>query len=299
MTDATVIFINGNKQLSESASSGQGTPDNPYVIDGVEIRHTTSMDNTKLPSVGIYIMNTDKHAVIKNCKFIGLPKQFVGSKFDYVSVYISNSKNITITDNVFYGFHTQISAVDVDNVIIANNLFVDGYVCVECALAYKQQYNHNIHVVNNIVYNNFSGISLGKIIHANVSHNVLLRPVEIDSHVSYTYAISITTCQHVMVANNTILGKFDHDLAFDTCQNLIVFRNSLGPNVGEEASMLLNNCYMTSVLHNLFAVCKGIVDIEAVVNLDFLLNFGAYNGEGLKLPTSLLGFSKFCDNVFV
>jgi len=294
MTDTTIIFIDGNKQLAEFASYGQGTSDNPYVIDGIEILHTTAMDNTKLPTVSLYIMNTDKYTVIKNCKFIGLPKHFAPTH--YIALHILNCNNLMIIDNVFYGFRVQISTTDIDNVIIANNVFVNAETSVECAFTKNRLHNRHIHVVYNAIYNTTHGILIGKTKYVNVSHNLLTGP---DVYVSdNSNAISMMACQNIIVANNIVLCKFATDLLFGNCQNLIIFNNILGPNV-EKATALLNYCYMTSVLNNLFVGCKGIVDMDGVVNLDFLLNFGAHNVEGLKLPDFLLGFSKFCDNVFV
>jgi len=295
MTDTPIIFIDGNKQLAEFASSGQGTPDNPYVIDGIEILHTTAMDNTKLPAVSLYITNTDKYTVIKNCKFIGLPKNFAPTH--YVALHILNCNNVTITNNVFYGFRVQIATTDIDNVIIANNVFVNGKISVECAFTKNRLHNTHIHVVYNVVYNNTQGIFIGRTKYVNVSHNLLIG-TDIHMSTDNPNAIAMMACQNIVVTNNIALCKFATDLLVGDCRNLIIFNNILGPNV-EKESVVLNNCYMTSVLNNLFAVCKGIVDIEYVVNLDFWLNFGAYNVEGLKLPTYLLGFSKFCDNVFV
>lgn len=101
------IKISGNVELTESAlvSSGQGTPEDPYVIEGY---HFTAWQ------YGLWIHDVSLHLLIRNNAFVGVTESSAAA------IMVTSSQNLMITEN-FISTHKAISLEDSSNIQIHSN----------------------------------------------------------------------------------------------------------------------------------------------------------------------------------
>jgi len=107
------IYISGNDDFTaeNGVTGGNGTADDPYVIEGWEI------DASKNVQGGIRIEDTDCYFVIRNCKiYNGEKKGFEGISF--ISVANGKIEKCNLVDN-WYG----INAYQSGNIVIENTTF--------------------------------------------------------------------------------------------------------------------------------------------------------------------------------
>ena len=144
-----IITINNNYQLNQTASSGNGTLSNPYIIDSLTIDGQGYL-------YSILINNTDKYFTLKGCTVYNssygisinnvtnalITGNFISENLK-AGIKVENSHNISILGNHIYKNRTYGAfIVNTNNTIIDNNLLWDnGYAGV---------------YVNNSVYNNIT-----------------------------------------------------------------------------------------------------------------------------------------------
>ena len=137
----TVIYINDNGDFTSYASSGNGNPSTPWIIENYVI----GADN----SIAIYITGTTDHFVIRNSKVEG---RTAGQPAIYMS-YVSNAN---ISGNTFLNNGVGLNFLSVSNSFIQHNVInyhtgsgIDAYNC------------NNLTIYNNsILYNAGNGIDL-------------------------------------------------------------------------------------------------------------------------------------------
>lgn len=144
------IRINNNSDLAEVASSGSGTPADPFVISGLKIS-TNESD-------GIHISNTKEHLVIKNCIIQG------DSNKSNDGIVFRNVTNGIVKHNLISSNHNGIhlsggsgGEVDTSNCTFSNNTIVYNEYC-------GIVFDHLIapHHSNNMIwFNNISGNRYG------------------------------------------------------------------------------------------------------------------------------------------
>jgi parallel beta-helix repeat protein len=166
-------------ELENDWCSGNGTMNNPYVIDNIMIRRESNGDD-----YGIYIHNSLAFFIIKNCDvghdshtglFLwnvsnGIISYNQGDGVDK-PIALANCSNVNISSNIFkmsYNF-----AIDIDNckkITIYNNTFTDGtwhgislYQCTNCFITenHIEVEQHGCVILSDSHYN---------IIHKNVIH---------------------------------------------------------------------------------------------------------------------------------
>ena len=83
------LEINGNTELADAASSGDGSSGNPYIIQNKVINASGLAKN------GIYIQNTNAHFILRNCNV-------TGTDVDYVGIRLDNVTNARLENNNIY-----------------------------------------------------------------------------------------------------------------------------------------------------------------------------------------------------
>ena len=101
----TPIAIYGNAALNATASAGNGTAGDPYIIENYVINASSAH--------GINISNTDPYFILRNCTVTGVPG------YMYYGIYLDNVLNAQILNNTLqttfegiYLFSTQNSVLD-------------------------------------------------------------------------------------------------------------------------------------------------------------------------------------------
>ncbi|MEW6070565.1 MAG: right-handed parallel beta-helix repeat-containing protein, partial [Candidatus Thermoplasmatota archaeon] len=87
LTPHAPIYISGNSGFTAANGvvAGNGTKENPYIIEGWEINASSTN--------GIEIRNTDAHFIIRKC-------YIYGGKSNYEGIYFKNVRNGIITNTV-------------------------------------------------------------------------------------------------------------------------------------------------------------------------------------------------------
>ncbi len=106
-------------QVSKEGWKGEGTLNNPYVIENYSI--TKSSDS--IYPLGIAIFNTTSYIVIQNCIV-----NFQGKLSDRVGIYIGDSNNIIIRSNILELNRFGIELENTGNVNATNNQLISNNV---------------------------------------------------------------------------------------------------------------------------------------------------------------------------
>ena len=136
----TKIIISGNSELAASASSGNGSAINPYIIENKVIDGGGS-------GSCIYIENTDNYFIIRNCLTFNS-----GSNFYNSGICLRNVKNGELFNNTAWDCHEGICVYfnSADNIIINNTVYNN------CYGIYISGYDNQIN--NNTAFDNYIGI---------------------------------------------------------------------------------------------------------------------------------------------
>ncbi len=150
------IAINGNAELAAIASEGNGTADDPYILEDYVI--ATRITDTDR----ISISHTDAYFILRNSSVINANSPYGIKLFNVSNGWLANN---TIHDGVGIGIYT----VAAYNCKITNNLAYhnddDGfylYMSINCTLT------------RNHVYDNHYGIVLERSINCNLTNNQVL-----------------------------------------------------------------------------------------------------------------------------
>lgn len=136
------IYINGNNQLNNTATSGNGTINNPYIIDNQVINSS----GEGIPS--IMILNTDAYFEIRNFTILETDMSALTIIFlhnvsygtikdsiiedpsrDLIGIYLNDSQNNIIENNTIYDVATGINLAQdsQDNQILNNTVAYSHY----------------------------------------------------------------------------------------------------------------------------------------------------------------------------
>ncbi len=228
------LWIEGNVALAAKSSSGNGTEEDPYIIedliidDGITIHPEWDQSRSVY---GIYIENTDKFFVIRNCS-IYLP--YHPPEYDwfcwcyrefqyYCGISLNHVKNGYLNNNtVSFGiqwFKYSLSLGCSTNITISDNIFTDDDYSISL---YNS--NHN-KIINNTVKNNFCGLNL-----LNSSDNMLTNNLIINNF--YGLRLEDFSTSN-FVSNNSFLFNNFGIYEAESCEGNI-FQN----NIIQDASPL-------------------------------------------------------------
>jgi len=205
------IVIDSDSDFVSLKLAGEGSKENPYIIENYEITTT---------GIGIEISSTTKHFIIKNCKF----------DTDLTSIYINYvaANTVTIKNNLLTGSEDEgIYIGDTNGVLIENNTIYD--------------YDDGIHLVNShytvIKDNNltsgpksiFSSSDDGLLIYSSQYLRLINNTIS-----KFQVGMRVSQCNFFFIANNT-------------CQNcttgsgMIIFQSNYGSIINNTIAYSLNN----------------------------------------------------------
>jgi parallel beta-helix repeat protein len=140
--DFTKILVSSNSDFKIYNIPGNGTTDDPYIIDDIELKYNISH---------IAISNTSVHIVIKNCTF--------SSPWEAIRIDKVKGGSLKIIGNVFDGNYLGISLSTKIKVIIAKNQFINNTIAgVACYYPTNMQlienrfYNSGLHIMTISLY---------------------------------------------------------------------------------------------------------------------------------------------------
>jgi parallel beta-helix repeat protein len=279
------IFIDENSDFVNLGFPGEGTPINPYIIEGYNF--------TSLTTHLINIQDVDVYFIIQVNLFNGLDSGYNAINLQNVTnCVITNNKitrsengvelddcnqnwilNNTISNNSNYGIylHSDSNSNIIDwNTICENHEAIMMFECHNNTLSYNNMSNnsirgirfmssHNITVSTNIIsYNNFGGIVIGNSRNASIKNNIIYNHTE---NGILLQASNIST-----ILNNTLY------------------------NIENGAIILAQYSYNNIVNYNLiFNNTKGI-DIDVYSDYNLVFNNSIYNNSH-----SAIWIHSFCD----
>ncbi len=174
------IRINGNGDFAAIATSGDGSPGTPWIIEGWEI------DGGGAPGVGycLYIGNTTDYFVVRNCYFynaywINTP-YYVGDGIILYQVQNGKVENNILSNNEDGGIYIRSSS---------NNTLLNTTCSFNNFAGINFRYSNNITIVNNTCQGNWFGITSSYsndivIINSTISSDNTDLVIDFDSHLT-------------------------------------------------------------------------------------------------------------------
>ncbi|MFW9947482.1 MAG: NosD domain-containing protein [Candidatus Odinarchaeota archaeon] len=251
---------------SQEWCTGNGTSSDPFLIENISISHYSIID-----TVGIDIINSVNHFIIKNCTFyrfaygIIISNSTNGKLFNntinycYEGITITESQNFNISLNFFRQTNIHVFYLENNNnITISKNKVVDignyGIYCIN---------NLNLNLIDNIFDSIFSIYVLYYILFANVNESSIIRTIGFspgydnivlqfsnnnsiknNSILSYQHnsRISLYKSSYNTISNNKLIGDSQGIiLAGGSCNNRILYNNISHIHDGIKISQESNN----------------------------------------------------------
>jgi parallel beta-helix repeat protein len=235
------IEVADDTELANIATGGDGSGGNPYIIEGWNITTTTSN--------GIYIHDTTKNFIIRNC--------WINASLNYHGIYIYNigTNTANISNNVcinnFHGIFIHLASnTIVTNNIVNNNSF-HGIFCLSTSEIFLKNNTCNYNI-------NYDGIRL--------------------------YASSCEAINNTCIGNgeNGIFLSYDYSEAYD---NFCYDNNNDGIEVsGNECIVARNN--LTSNQDYGVRISTGSATLNSIYNNYFIDNNLGGTSQGFDEGTS-------------
>ncbi len=284
------IHIKSNSDFAVQAEkegwSGDGTLDNPYIIEDYDINASKSN--------GIEVRNTDVYFIIKNC--------VIHDGINNSGIYFKNVRNSVVNEVVSYNNGVGIDLTDSYNNIISNSSISNNY-CGICIYSYGFSHNNTI-IGNNIGYNNINGIEVDSSSSIIITKNKIINTIGNGIKISSSSTITITRnnimdnfrgidlqeSSSITVSENNIENNVDGIDSFSS--NIAIFENNIENNVCGIGIFSSNNTLSrNNIDDNIYGVLL-FLSADITVSENNMKN----NSEGIFILYSL--DDTIVDNVF-
>lgn len=272
-TDIGYLHIDSDEDFITLGFPGNGTLDDPYLIDSYIVRSNFSDESD------FYITNVTKHFIIQNCQTEHLDGIILEGLNSGSAVLRSNQ---IMRINLFYPamIKTCISIIDCSNVVVANNTCdsnVNGIVVSQ---------SKNITVANNTVLNGinepsssrrYCGLSLANSENCEVYNNHFeeggiyldVSEEEIDSVLFENNTIMRWDSNlHLPIKTSILVFRSVHDVSFETsnygqimlikCSNVSLFNMKFNNTFIGASTYFSSNCIIENGFSNLCQI--GFLD---------------------------------------
>jgi parallel beta-helix repeat protein len=143
------ISVNDDAELAALGLPGDGSADNPYIIENLKIDAAGIYENA------IHIGNTTKHLEIRNCQLTGAA--YADSQLSGQGLLLRNVRNVTVEDNDCHGNDVMgIALFSSSGIVIRNNTANENN---DCGI-YLYDSSDNVVENNTANENDYYGISL-------------------------------------------------------------------------------------------------------------------------------------------
>ncbi|KXB07396.1 hypothetical protein AKJ51_01500 [candidate division MSBL1 archaeon SCGC-AAA382A20] len=194
--------INNNSDFSTYASSGDGSEENPWVIENYNISDEDSY-------VGIYIGNTTEHYILRNCLISNLSFAPISNRN---CIYIYNSTNGIVDGNNVTDHDNGIVVEDSKKMVVKDNeiAVMDSYGIVFAGCSNSTAKNNYIRVANQgITFTD--GTEYSKALNNDIKYvddGIVSYSdnnfIEENNIANFTTGIFIGFCQYQTIKNNII-----------------------------------------------------------------------------------------------
>lgn len=205
-TSAATILIDGDDELALNASTGDGSEENPYIIENYVI------DANGLNAHGISINNTRKYFIIRNCT-VNDADQFKAG------IRLQNVTNSKIIDNKFSSGYFGINLDD----YCSNNSFINNSASSNSYGIYVYNHSHN----NQIINNDFNGNNFDIYLSSNVDSNYMLNNTIGTASPSGSKGIFVGSGFNNSIINNSIMNKRYYGIELNVANYTRVINNSV------------------------------------------------------------------------
>ncbi|MFP4142644.1 MAG: NosD domain-containing protein [Thermoplasmata archaeon] len=198
------IRIDGNEDFAEKAEEnnwpGNGSEDDPYVIEGYEI------DGGGY-GYGIFIGNVTNHFVVRECYVYNVSADHLedlGQWPVYLSpsgIHLYNSENGRVEENRLYGTQSKIRLSNSEDNTIINNSIMNG--SIRLSGGSHNMISHNLIQNHNKSAGTWNGIALfGRTELNSVKHNTIMDK-NYGIHISYDVGHNESAPEDNNIGNNT------------------------------------------------------------------------------------------------
>ncbi len=191
------IILRGNDDASWGNFEGDGSIDNPYLIQDLFINTTDAYYRA-----GIYLLNITHHVVIKNC---------VIRDVDGHAILVHDSSNIAVTNNTFIQTSRGVEMSGGSNYSVTENTFFGGQ-------GIHVYHSADITVNNNLVQMCQSPIRIGMSLSCEVSSNTVME---------CELGIGTSDCDEVEISLNNISDIEKSGISISRTSNTVVSYNDI------------------------------------------------------------------------
>ncbi|MFX1286049.1 MAG: NosD domain-containing protein [Promethearchaeota archaeon] len=229
------IFINGNKDFIATAQNkgwqGDGTVQNPYLIDNLNITH---------PSKDLFtIKNTDLHFLMNNCYLIVYPDPSgLLPQPETFTLYFDNVSNAIITNTMICKSFNGMKLIRCANITFKNSIFQTH------AYGITIDSSYNIHTINNSVSQvYFSAITLKSSKTCIISGNNITN--------THSSGIFLDSTESTIIRMNNVSANAQYGIHLQATNGTIINQN-LFTNNGYYGLYLEVNVMNTQIRYNDF-----------------------------------------------
>ncbi|MHA1937726.1 MAG: right-handed parallel beta-helix repeat-containing protein, partial [Candidatus Thorarchaeota archaeon] len=239
LTPHGAIEIDGDANFAATALleewPGDGSPENPYIIDGLEI------DLGDGPSHCIDIRNTRVSFIISNCNLTGAYP--LGWQYREAGIHLNNVTNGELVENIVDSNYNGIILYKSDYNTVVNNTFNNN---TRNGIALEESDSNT--VINNICNKNNFGIRLGSSNHNTVANNTCNNnDYGIHLYESHSNTVTDNICNNNRFGIYLDNGSESNTMANNTCNS-----NRIGIYLTEsDSNTVENNTFLGNTEHDI------------------------------------------------
>ncbi len=272
MTSDPTILAYGNGQLEAISDRGNGSVDNPYVIENKTIDAGTT-------GSCIFIQGTDAHLVIQNCTLSGSGSLM----FEDAAITIISCSNITVQENVFLNNgYNGVYLQQASFCNISSNNFTTGLkamyldTCLQCTVSGNRAFQHlyGLQVYyshwNTVSGNSLAGGSGGCAIDFYHSdHNAIVNNTLVDGD----GVVALRVSNYNDISGNVIADGFIGVDIVDSNSNNISRNDFINYPM---TAVHVRNCDTTRIVNNQLTCSLNVFHFEsipAIRQIDVFMNY--------------------------
>ncbi|MCG3254063.1 MAG: right-handed parallel beta-helix repeat-containing protein [Candidatus Heimdallarchaeota archaeon] len=229
LTPHVPIVVNGDSGFTDYGFPGDGSRENPFLIEGYSIINSTDAD-------GLVVGNTTKHFIVRNC--------YIEVNGDGLRVKNISNGTAVIANNQFQGCDSDaIVVVYADFTIVANNTGLEDHTGLRIS------YCEGVYAYNNtFVGGSPAGYICASGIYSSYCDDLILVNNSLDD---FNRGIFTRDTSNSLLANNTILSSKEYGgiYLFQSSDNNLIINNTVLSNSFLDG-IRLYNCDENEIAYN-------------------------------------------------
>jgi parallel beta-helix repeat protein len=247
--------------LNQGICSGEGTKDNPYLIENLKI-------DAKGGNHPLKIWNSRAHFIIRNCEF------FNGNSATYqYGIYLYNTTNGRIERNYCHNNYGGIllEYYSCNNSLISN-ICSNHNQNTNAPGIYLYSLSSNNTLIQNYCFNNFYGLYLYVSSQSNLIEGNFFYDNEMDG------ARLHNTCNYNILKGNLFWSNRIYGLSFISCNYNLVYYNALFQNPADQISNSGGNYFNSTSIGNYWGDYSGFdSNHDGIGDAAYFISSGKYD----------------------